>query len=518
MLRNPNAAARAPWPTHPATGADQYHLLFREMPVPMLVCDVATLGIRDVNDAAIAVYGYPYDAFLELTLADLEPSSPPDPLNRFATHNVRTDVMHRTRDGAALVVNLTFSTTTVDGHPARLVVIDDVTGHRRLEEQLRQAQKMDAVGRLAGGVAHDFNNLLTVIRATSEMLGEALPSDHPSRTDVDAIQTAATAASRLTNQLLAFSRKQLLRPRALDLNAVIGEVEPMLRRLIPEHIAVHTRLANAAIPIVADSGQLEQVMMNLAANARDAMPGGGTLTVETSIAELDACYTQRRSVVVPGLYAALAVSDTGCGMERHVQDHVFEPFFTTKERGAGTGIGLATVYGIVKQSGGYVWVYSEVGMGTTFKIYLPLSPVALDAAPPPAPSIAHRLSTETILVVEDEPTVRVLTARVLAAQGYRVLTAATGAEAVDASRSHDGPISLMLSDLIMPGGSGRTAFEMLAVERPGILPLYMSGYTDDDVVRRGLIDSTTPFVQKPFTAAGLSRAVRNALDRCPVLD
>ncbi len=508
MLRNP-------WPKHPSVNAEQYHLLFETLPVPMFVCDLATLGIRDVNKAAMAMYGYPYEEFRSLTMADLEPSSQPDPLNRFVTRNVRTDVTHRTRDGGTRIVNLTFSSTTFNGRPARLVVIDDVTAHRRLEEQLRQAQKMDAVGRLAGGIAHDFNNLLTVIRASGEMVGETLPEDHTAQADIEAIRTATTAAARLTNQLLAFSRKQLLRPRSLDLNAVVGDLGPMLRRLIPEDIEIVTSTTGTPIPIIADCGQLEQVLMNLAANARDAMPAGGRLTVETTIAELDACYTQRRSVVIPGFYAVLAVSDTGCGMEPKVLDHIFEPFFTTKELGAGTGIGLATVYGIVKQSAGYVWAYSEVGLGTTFKIYLPLADAVVEepAVAAPAAAPVRRLTTETILVVEDEPTVRALTARVLSSHGYRVLTAATGSEALDAARAHAGPISLMLTDLVMPGGSGRTAFDTLVAERPDLVAVYMSGYTDDDVVRRGLIDSTTPFVQKPFTAAGLSRAVRNALDR-----
>jgi len=495
------------------TAPDSYRLLFAEMPVPMFIYDVATLAIRDVNEAAVTCYEYSREEFLVLTLADLERTDAPELTNRFAARNVRTDVTHRTRGGRTLIVNLTFSSTTFDDRPAHLVVVDDVTAHRRLEEQLRQAQKMDAVGRLAGGIAHDFNNLLTVIRASGELLGDALPPDHDSRPEVDAILTAATAAGRLTNQLLAFSRKQLLRPRVLDMNTIVFGLEAMLRRLIPEDINVVTRLGDDTLPIVADAGQLEQVLMNLAANARDAMPGCGTLTVETGVADLDACYTQRRTVVVPGRYAVLAVTDTGCGMDRHVQDHLFEPFFTTKALGAGTGLGLATVYGIVKQSGGYIWVYSEIGMGTTFKIYLPLAQPDVDHPTPPVPAPTHRHNTETILVVEDEPAVRALTARVLVAHGYSVITAATGAEAVEAVRSHAGPIALMLTDLVMPGGSGRAAFEAVSAVRPDVRPLYMSGYTDDDVIRRGLIDATTPFVQKPFTAAGLTRAVRDVLDR-----
>ncbi|HSY84166.1 MAG TPA: ATP-binding protein [Gemmatimonadaceae bacterium] len=497
------------------TAPESYRLLFLEMPVPMFIYDVATLAIRDVNEAAIGCYGYSRDAFLALTLSDLERTDAPELLNRFAARNVRTDVTHRTRDGRTLIVNLTFSATTFDDRPAHLVVVDDVTAHRRLEEQLRQAQKMDAVGRLAGGIAHDFNNLLTVISASGELLGEDLPPDHAARPEVESILTAVAAAGRLTSQLLTFSRKQLLRPRVLDLNTIVFGLEAMLRRLIPEDIDIVTRPADDQLPIVADAGQLEQVLMNLAANARDAMPGCGTLTVETGVAELDACYTQRRTVVVPGRYAVLAVTDTGCGMDRHVRDHLFEPFFTTKALGSGTGLGLATVYGIVKQSGGYIWVYSEVGLGTTFKIYLPLAQPDVNQPTPPVPAPSARGNTETILVVEDEPAVRALTARVLVSQGYSVITAATGAEALEAARTHAGPIALVLTDLVMPGGSGRAAYQAVAAVRPDVRPLYMSGYTDDDVIRRGLIDATTPFVQKPFTAAGLSRAVRDVLDRLP---
>ena len=466
-----------------SSDVESYRLLFAEMPVPMFIYDVATLAIRDANEAAMRCYGYAHDEFLALTLADLERTEAPELLNRFAARNVRTDVTHRGADGRTLVVNLTFSSTTFDDRPAQLVVVDDVTAHRRLEEQLRQAQKMDAVGRLAGGIAHDFNNLLTVIRASGELLGDALPADHDSRQEIEAILAAATAAGRLTTQLLAFSRKQLLRPRVLDLNTIVFGLEAMLRRLIPEDIEIVTRLGDDTLPIVADAGQLEQVLMNLAANARDAIPGCGTLTVETDVAELDACYTQRRTVVVPGRYAVLAVTDTGCGMDRHVQDHLFEPFFTTKALGAGTGLGLAQP--------------------------------DVDQTTPPVPAPARGVNFETVLVVEDEPAVRALTARVLVSQGYSVITAATGVEAVEAARSHRGPIAVMLTDLVMPGGSGRAAFDAVTAIRPEVRALYMSGYTDDDVIRRGLIDATTPFVQKPFTAAGLSRAVRDVLDRLP---
>jgi PAS domain S-box-containing protein len=389
----------------------------------------------------------------------------------------------------------------------------DLSERRNLEEQFRQSQKMDAVGRLAGGIAHDFNNLLTVIRLNTEIIMEGFDPTDPRSEDVKQIRAAAERASSLTRQLLAFSRKQILQPRVLDLNSVVSSVEPMLRRLIGEDIAIHSSCAARGY-IVADPGQLEQILVNLVVNARDAMPQGGTISVETGNVELDETYTSEHAPVIPGRYVMLAVGDNGIGMSRDIREHAFDPFFTTKEAGKGTGLGLATVYGIVKQSGGYVWIYSEPGLGTTLKLYFPevSSATAFKAEEyKPMPKEGTRAS-ETILLVEDEEAVRGLTSRILEKQGYRVIAAQHGKEAMDIATKEEGKIDLVLTDIVMPGMNGRGLVERLAGIRPRIKSLYMSGYTDDDIVRRGFVEPSKSFLQKPFTSEALLRTVRKVLD------
>jgi len=389
----------------------------------------------------------------------------------------------------------------------------DLTERRNLEEQFRQSQKMDAVGRLAGGIAHDFNNLLTVIRLNTEIIMEGLDPTDPRSEDVKQIRSAAERASSLTRQLLAFSRKQILQPRVLDMNSVVSSVEPMLRRLIGEDILIGSNCIARGY-MVADPGQLEQILVNLVVNARDAMPQGGRISIETQNVELDETYTSEHAPVIPGRYIMLAVGDTGVGMSRDTREHAFDPFFTTKEAGKGTGLGLATVYGIVKQSGGYVWIYSEPGHGTTLKLYFP--EVSSAAAFKPG---EYKLTTneqargsETILVVEDEDAVRGLTSRILQKQGYRVIAAQHGREAMDIATREEGHIDLVLTDIVMPGMNGRGLVERLAGIRPRIKSLYMSGYTDDDIVRRGFIEPSKSFLQKPFTSEALLQTVRKVLD------
>jgi len=389
----------------------------------------------------------------------------------------------------------------------------DLTERRSLEEQFRQSQKMDAVGRLAGGIAHDFNNLLTVIRLNTEIIMEGFDPTDPRSEDVKQIRSAAERASSLTRQLLAFSRKQILQPRVLDLNSVIASVEPMLRRLIGEDIAIASN-ALARGYVVADPGQLEQILVNLVVNARDAMPQGGTISVETQNVELDETYTSEHAPVIPGRYIMLAVGDTGVGMSRDTREHAFDPFFTTKEAGKGTGLGLATVYGIVKQSGGYVWIYSEPGHGTTLKLYFPevSSAAAFKTGEYKVLARDQARGSETILLVEDEEAVRGLTSRILEKQGYRVIPAQHGREAMDIAASEGGHIDLVLTDIVMPGMNGRGLVERLTGIRPRIKSLYMSGYTDDDIVRRGFIEPSKAFLQKPFTSEALLQTVRKVLD------
>jgi two-component system cell cycle sensor histidine kinase/response regulator CckA len=387
----------------------------------------------------------------------------------------------------------------------------DVTNEALLEQQLRQAQRMEAVGQLAGGVAHDFNNLLGVITGYGEIVHRRMADEDPLKGKVEQILKAAERAADLTRQLLAFGRKQVLQPRILDLNAVVSGMQKMLPRVIGEDVELVAVLGPDLGSVRADPGQIDQILMNLAANARDAMPEGGRITIETRNADLDESYAATHAPVRTGPYVMLAFSDTGSGMDAATQARVFEPFFTTKGVGEGTGLGLATLYGIVKQSDGYVWVYSEVGVGTTFKIYLPRvdeqAPDAREEAPGPLPR-----GVETLLLVEDEASLREMLNEVLEANGYSVLVARDGAEALQLSEAHVGPIQLMLTDVIMPGATGPRIVELVARTRPSMKVLFISGYSDEAVTRHGLIGPGKAFLSKPFGTEVLLRRVRESLD------
>jgi PAS domain S-box-containing protein len=418
-----------------------------------------------------------------------------------------------TRDGRPVVVaSRRTLLRDADGAPkAELIINSDITEQKRLEAQLLQAQRMEAVGRLAGGVAHDFNNLLTVINGYAELLLANVPPEGPAYEPLREIQRAGGRAAGLTRQLLAFSRKQLLKPVVLDLNALLRELEKMLLRLIGEDIDLATRLAPGLGRVRADAGQLEQVVMNLIVNARDAMPTGGRLTLETHNVELAPSYAEGHPYVRPGPYVLLAVSDTGCGMDEATRARIFEPFFTTKAPGQGTGLGLSTVYGIVKQSGGSVEVYSEPGRGSTFKIYLPRLEGADAAATPSSAELEVPRGRETVLLAEDEDGVRAFVVLALEVLGYTVLQARDGAEALALCRDDPRPIHLLITDVVMPRMSGRELAERVAALRPGLKVLYLSGYTDDAVVRHGLLQEGVAFLQKPFTPAVLARKVRQVL-------
>ncbi len=393
--------------------------------------------------------------------------------------------------------------------------MEDITERKRLEEQFRQSQKMEAVGQLAGGIAHDFNNLLTVITGYSELLLGQLESADPMRKDLETIGKAGERAAQLTRQLLAFSRKQVLQPAVLDLNVLVENLNKMLRRMIGEDIDLVTVLAPDLGPVKVDPGQVEQIIMNVAVNARDAMPRGGMLTIETSNVELCEDYAQKHIAVLPGSYVVLAVSDTGCGMDAETKAHIFEPFFTTKGPGKGTGLGLATVYGIVKQSGGNIWVYSELGQGTTFKIYFPRVTQGQKAVLEPKTSYESRGGKETVLLVEDEPGVRKLACKILQTKGYKLIEASRGAEALALCETHKGMIDLLITDVVMPDISGRELADRLRSGHPGLRLLYMSGYTDEAVIRHGVLDAGVAFLQKPFTPEALARRVRQVLDASP---
>jgi signal transduction histidine kinase/CheY-like chemotaxis protein len=382
---------------------------------------------------------------------------------------------------------------------------------RTSEDQLRHAQKMEAIGGLAGGIAHDFNNILTAIRTYNNFLLEDLPEGHPSRREAAGIAKAVDHAASLTKQLLAFSRRQIMQPRVIDLNDSVRGLEQMLGRVLGSSVQLTTHLDLSLGMVNADPGQVEQVLMNLALNARDAMPDGGRLRIETSNATLDSAYMKQHAAAEPGDYVMIAVRDTGTGMDRATQARIFEPFFTTKENGKGTGLGLAMVYGIVKQSGGYIWVYSEPGQGTTFKVYLPrvdqsIRPIARDTA-----RIEDLRGTERILLVEDEAPVREVSARLLARAGYRVVDKPDGQSAIESFETNPGGYDILITDMVMPGMGGRELARRVRSLNADLPIVFMSGYTDDEDLRRSLLDNRTMFIEKPFTPELLLNKLREAL-------
>lgn len=425
------------------------------------------------------------------------------------------DTTRLRKDGRVIDVRVSVSPIMVkDGSiVGSSTIAHDITKVKQLEEQFRQAHKMEAVGRLAAGVAHDFNNLLTVINGYSELLISRLPHTDPSRDLLVEINNAGERAGGLTRQLLTFSRQQVIEPVVLNLNTVVQDTERMLRRLIGEDIILTTVLDPLLKPVRVDPGQLQQVLMNLAVNARDAMPRGGTIRIETHPFTLDSAYERSHPSAVPGEYSMLALTDTGTGMDEATRARIFEPFFSTKEAGKGTGLGLAVVHGIVQQSGGYVEAYSELGHGSTFKLYFPLASEALLAEQVSSRPLDMPTGTETILLVEDDAAVRALSRHILESCGYGVIEAADGLEAIAVARDHDRIIHLAVSDVVMPHLGGRQLAEQLQLTRPGLKLLFLSGYTDDAVVRHGILEADVAFLQKPFTPIALAQKVRDVLDQ-----
>ena len=501
-----------------STGAGAPQLVLNESLEPMLLIDVETLAFLEVNQAAVDKYGYSREEFQRMRLTDLvspedrsrlgelirkERMGPPD----FG------DMRHVLKNGQSVEIDLVVHRVRYAGRNAALVAPQEGTRRRQLEEQLRQARKMEAVGMLAGGIAHDFNNLLTIINGYSQMLLGSLPEGTENRSSIEQIMKAGERAAELTRQLLTFSRRQVVRPKALDLNSVVAATAVMLRRLIGEHIELHIVAAPDLAKVHTDLGQLEQVILNLAVNSRDAMLGGGTLIIETQNVGLNEPYVGPHTTLQPGRYVMLAVTDTGTGMDVQTLSHLFEPFFTTKVQGQGTGLGLSTVHGIVKQSGGEIVVYSEPGQGTCVKIYFPaVNEAAIDDAAENVPEKASS-GSETILLVEDEEAVRKLVRRTLEKQGYHLLVASSGAEALELAKNYAGPIQLMISDVVMPQIGGREVAGQLRAMRPGIQVLFMSGYTETTMLRGGNLGAGENFLQKPFTPLSLARRVREVLDR-----
>ncbi|MGA2198299.1 MAG: PAS domain S-box protein [Bryobacteraceae bacterium] len=473
------------------------------------------------NRRAEEIFGYSREELLGQPLEMLVPDArrthhAHDREEYFARPRMRPmgtgmDLAARRKNGTEFPVEVSLSYVEAEGGGYAIAFVSDISQRKHLEEQLLHAQKMEAVGRLAGGVAHDFNNMLTVISGYNRMILDELSALDPLRGYAEEVLKAADRAGALTNQLLAFSRRQIMRPRVVGVNAVLAQTEKMLRRLIGEDVELVMRLDPGAGNIKADPGHVEQAVVNLAINARDAMPLGGRLTIESENVTLDENYTRTHMGVKPGEFVLIAVSDTGHGMDAETRRRIFEPFFTTKEKGKGTGLGLATVYGMIKQTGGDIWVYSEPGRGTTFKLYFPRVAEPTSDSAEGDGDLAKRSGGETILVVEDETAVRELTVRILQQLGYVILTASSGAQALDIGHTHEGTIHLLLTDVVMPGMSGRHLADRLLERRPGTKVLFLSGYTENTVVHHGVLDAGVNFLPKPFSRETLAKKLREVL-------
>ena len=495
---------------------ERFYKAFHASPEPITIATAAEGRYIDVNESFLRVTGHQRAEVIGRTSAELtfwERAEDRDTLIEKLNQDgsVRDlEITFRTKSGELRTALDSAELVDIAGQKCILAIFNDITEQRSLEKQLRQAQKMEAIGQLSGGIAHDFNNLLSVIIGYSEVLEESLPEGDPLHKNCQQIRKAGQSAASLTRQLLAFSRQQVLEPRVLDLNAVVVQVEKMLRRLIGEHIDLTTALSPTLGRVKADQGQIEQVIINLAVNARDAMPNGGKLTIETADTDLDQDYLQKHPLHTPGRYVLLTVSDTGVGMDAETQARIFEPFFTTKEIGRGTGLGLATVYGVVKQSGGFIWVYSELGHGTSFKIYLPRTLESMGVERPSTSPQSLR-GTETVLLVEDEEALREFTGTALTQSGYTVLTAERPDKAIEIASQHQGPIHVLLTDVIMPGMNGKALAENMFAIRPDIRVVYMSGYTG--FTHPGVVDSNVILLPKPFTREALLHKVREGLTR-----
>lgn len=497
---------------------EMFRLLFNNNPLPTFVIERETQRFLAVNDAAVRQYGYSPSEFMAMTALDIRPEEDKaeylDHLKqRVGEGHHNGQWRHRKKDGKVFQSEIISHELDYAGRCVHLVVAQDISERHLLEQQLRQSQKMEAVGRLAGGVAHDFNNLLMVIKGHTELLLNVLPpSEHYSR-KIEQIDRAADRASALTRQLLAFSRLQVLQPHVMNLNDVVDDMGRLLPRLIGEDIELVIRTSEDLGAIRADASQMEQVIMNLAVNARDAMPGGGRLLIETSNAELDTTYTDRHPVVRQGRYVLLAVSDSGTGMSAETQARIFEPFFTTKAQGKGTGLGLATVYGVVKQSGGFIWVYSELEKGTCFKIYLPRVDEQVERVNPVHAVSEAPKGTATILLTEDEQDVREVAREFLESGGYTVMEARDGEEALGLVQKHEGAINLLVTDMVMPGMTGRELAARLKEQRPGLRILYMSGYSEQAASESLQSDPSMRLLTKPFSRLAILRAVHELLNQ-----
>ncbi len=497
----------------------RYRLLSETAPIGILLINEQGMVI-DANTQALRMFGYDRGELIgestEMLLPERfrcshegqrssymkEPHTRPMAVGR--------ELTARRKDGTEFAVEIALAPLATDDGVLVSSTIVDITERKKMEEQRRLSQRMEAIGKLSGGVAHDFNNMLAVILGCSDVVLDALPPDHPAIRKIEMIRKAGASAVDLTRQLLAFSRQQMLQPRVLDLKETVEQTQALLRRLIGENIEFKISLDPSLGRVKADPGQIEQVLLNLVINARDAMPQGGRLTIEACNVEMDDSYKGEHQVVIPGRYVVLGVQDTGCGMDRETQARIFEPFYTTKELGKGTGLGLATVYGIVKQSGGYIWVYSELNQGTLFKVYLP----RVDESVQPAkkePEAVVLESCKTILLAEDSASLREMAREYLASLGYVVLEAASGREALQKAKEFDGPIHLLLTDVVMPEMSGPELARHMMALRPEIKVIFTSGYTNDAIARQGVLDPAVAFIQKPYRPKALALKIQEVL-------
>jgi two-component system, cell cycle sensor histidine kinase and response regulator CckA len=497
----------------------RYRALFEHSPYPKWVYDVETLGFLEVNDAAAAHFGYTREELLGMSAADVHPDGELAALTTVVADRNPAQVQprlwkHRRKDGTLIDVEVSWHPFVLDGRDTRMGVGRDVTDRVRLEEQLRQAQKMEAIGSLAGGVAHDFNNVLSVILSYASLALDTVPVGNTAREDLEEIRMAGERAAVLTRQLLAFSRQQVLRPRLVEVTRLVGDLEKMLRRLVGEDVALTLRTPELSAVVSADPSQLEQIIMNLSVNARDAMPEGGELVIETASEDIVAPVPAYPAVPA-GHYVVLRVTDTGTGMDRPTMARIFEPFFTTKPVGRGTGLGLSTVFGIVRQSGGHISVESEPGKGTTFVVHLPRVREDAPRISAEPPSSTFLKGTETVLLVEDDDQVRGIARTILRRHGYEVIEAANGGEALLICEQHEKPIHVLLTDVVMPRMNGRLLARRLAELRPEMRVVCMSGHTPAEIGQRDTLPDDVAFLQKPFTPDALLTTIREVLGREP---
>jgi two-component system, cell cycle sensor histidine kinase and response regulator CckA len=499
-------------------------MLIESLPMALVIAD-ENGKITDLNESSLRMFGYSREDLLGQTVETLLPDRLRNSHRGHRAGYIKEphtrpmglgmELFARRKDGTEFPVEVSLGPLANKHGTLVSATIVDITERKKIEQQLRLAQRMEAIGQLAGGIAHDFNNLLAVIMGAADIIVDALPRGDPLGHKVEMIRSAGSSAADLIRQLLAFSRQQMVQPLVLDVRAVMERTRGMLQRIIGEDIEFELFVEDSVGSIKADPGQIEQVLLNLAANARDAMPKGGRITIRVSNVELDASDKKKHDPVVPGPYVMVSIEDTGCGMDLKTQARIFDPFFTTKELGKGTGLGLATVYGIVKQTGGYIWVYSEVVHGTIFRVYLPRVDKAVQTAEREPSEIEELHGSETILVAEDSESLREMAEEYLESIGYTVLSAVSGEKALQWAKDFQGPIHLLLTDVVMPEMSGPELANHMASLRPGVKIIFTSGYTVDAVARQGMLDPNVAFIQKPYRPKALAKKIRQVLNAGP---